>query len=257
MRHLPIVLCCLATIAAPGAPVPKGKGGFEAKEWKKADPGKDCKFSFDAREGSVTFKVPPTRRYRGLATGRLNAPHLVRPAGDGDFDARVRVRASFDPGTTRAGFGHALGALFVVDSAKGGGDFSRVFIADFGGVDDGEGPVPRAEAQGAGPPRGAAWAKHVDRPPHRVVKVGGKVEWETHLKVTRRGEALRAYLSADGKKWSGPYGRLPDSSARDTGFDGKFSGELRVGVGVLSISDRETVVTFDRFKFTPVKAKGK
>jgi hypothetical protein len=48
MRRLPLAVCCLVAPGAPGAPVPSpmGKGGFEAPEWKRADPRKDCKFVF-------------------------------------------------------------------------------------------------------------------------------------------------------------------------------------------------------------------
>src|SRR5262245_23206154 len=120
MRRLTLAVCCLVACAASAAPVPKGKGGFEGREWKKADPGKDCQFAFDALAGSVTLKVPASPAPRGLAPGGLSSASLLRPAGKGDFDARVRVRGAFGPGTTGAGLGHALGALLVVDTPAGG-----------------------------------------------------------------------------------------------------------------------------------------
>ena len=109
--RLPLALCCLSALAVSGAPVPKGKTGFEAKEWSKVDPGKDCQLTFDAKAGSVTFKVPGWEKIRALDTATDRAPRLMRLAGKGDFDAQVRVRVAPAPGTTRSGFGQVDGAL--------------------------------------------------------------------------------------------------------------------------------------------------
>jgi hypothetical protein len=97
MRRLTLAVCCLVALAAPAAPVPKGKAGFEAPEWKKDDPLKDCTFSFDARAGSVTIKAPGRKNYRSLAAKVGTASGLSRVAAKGDFDAQVRVRAFSTP----------------------------------------------------------------------------------------------------------------------------------------------------------------
>jgi regulation of enolase protein 1 (concanavalin A-like superfamily) len=116
----------------------------------------------------------------------------------------------------------------------------------------GKGPRPTAAVDALGPDEPGA-SSQVDKPPYRTVRgKGGKEVWECQLKVERRGAVLKAYYSDDGKKWRGPYGHdLPAD------LTVKFAGELRVGVVVEAISRRENDVTFDQFKLTPVKPKGK
>jgi hypothetical protein len=95
--------------------------------------------------------------------------------------------------------------------------------------------------------------------PHTVLKgKGGKEEWVAHLKITRRGELLRAYFSGDGKRWTRAYGVNGGEDVVRPGKDeNAFPGELRVGVAVAALTERAVEVTFDQFKLTPVKAARK
>ena len=238
MRRLTLA-CVLLAGAALAAPVPKGKVGFEAPAWEKTDPAKDCKFAYDAKARSVTFTLPAVApvRVAGLDEKNDKAPRLLRPAGKGDFDAQVRVRVASEAGVVMA-------VLLVADRAKGAPGFDRGFGAAFRVEDERwtEATVLRRR-RGEGDLSG--WSDA----PHRVVKGGGGKELrEAHLKVQRRGETLKAYLSADGKEWSGPYEPLP----RRRPFT--YPGELRVGVAVMCRTTRAAEVTFDQFKLTPVKA---
>jgi hypothetical protein len=251
MRCLPLLAgCCLAALAASGAPLPKAKpSAFQGPGWKEADPGKDCQFTFGAKDGSVTFTLPARKgRSNGMSRDEQTAPRLTRPAGEGDFDVQVRLRADFNV-LEEDQFD---GALLVTGPAAKGGRADRLFYALSGVWHDNVKPAPRARVVRLGP--GGGSDTNVFKPWHRAVRAGGKELCESHLKVERRGEALKAYFSPDGEEWHGPYGHLPAGPGHSPV---RYKGELRVGVAVTAFTDRAVEVTFDRFKLTPVKqAKG-
>jgi hypothetical protein len=177
MRRLTLALCYLSALAASAAPVPKGKSAFESSEWKKTDHFKDCKFVFDAKGGAVTFKVPGSPKARSLARGGVTVPRLMRPAGKGDFDVQVRLRARFAPGRTSVGFGQVFAGLFVLDHGKAEGDFDRYFAPLFGAHEDAGGIEARASTSNLGP--GGGHSHNVEKPPYRTVKgKDGKEVWE-------------------------------------------------------------------------------
>jgi len=98
VRRLTLAYCLTtaAALAAPAAPVPRGKGGFEGPEWGKPfAPDKKAKFAFDEKAGSVTIEVPAgVHRLSPVAERKGTAPRLFRTAR-GDFDVQVRVRGEF------------------------------------------------------------------------------------------------------------------------------------------------------------------
>jgi hypothetical protein len=251
VKRTALACCCVAALAALAAPLPKGgKGGFEAKGWKKADADKDCELAFDAKAKSVTFKLPRGRRME-WAWYRQTAPRLTRPAGDGDFDVQVRARvAPYSPAR-----GEALSAKLIVEGPDpveaGGHGGVACFSVGLGHADQGRGAEALASVGISG--MNMTSGGGIRPAPYRKVKAGGKELWEVYLKVERRGDRLTPYASADGKKWAAP--------EREVKFGGlrrlPFPGELRVGVAVVGRTTRAAEVTFDQFKLTPVKARKK
>jgi len=214
-------------------------------EWgAPIDPDKVGKFTFG--KGSVTIEVPAGVHLLSTQDKKkFNAPRLLRSA-KGDFDVQVRVRGEFRPSPRKPyKHGNAAGALLVV----GGGKSPRVLRVLLHGTHNGEetGPFHYVVGSGGGGPTVSAF---FPRDAHRVVKGrGGKEEWEGYLKVERRGDELRAYISPDGQKWSAPgEGRKKGAALY------KIAGDARVGVAAMSLSAEKFKVTFDQFKLTPLKA---
>jgi len=146
-------------------------------------------------------------------------------------------------------------ALVVTDKDQS----KRAFLVEFGARH--AGPMARKEDRLVA--EVALWAGKMDgsqsilKPLHRVVKGKGGVEtWEAVLKVERRGGELRGLISGDGKEWWPRPG-----GARKSGHpnipDDRIDGDVKVGVAAISHSGEKFTVTFDQFRLTPVKAKGK
>jgi HEAT repeats len=74
--------------------------------------------------------------------------------------------------------------------------------------------------------------------------------WEVYLKVERRGDELRSYISSDGKEWSLlSRDELPDNAPPEN----RFAREVRVGVVASNWSKDKLKVTFDQWKLTRLK----
>jgi regulation of enolase protein 1 (concanavalin A-like superfamily) len=254
------LLCWLAAWAALAAPVPepKGSSGFEGPEWgKPVGTNKDCKFTFT--KGSLTIEVPGKK-------GRVVAPRLLRPA-KGDFEVQVRVRGDFRV-SPDDDFGQLTAGLVVLDKDEPTPSYRAVFGARCTGPRRGAPPAAlNRELYAEVMMEDTVVIKNTKRglgcqtnPPTKgwAVPAAGK-PWEAYLKVTRRGGELKSYLSPDGKKWS--LNARPSLDGRPPHLalmpEDKIAGEVRVGVAAFNLSADKCKVTFDQWKFTPLKAEAK
>jgi hypothetical protein len=247
MLRLLYVLCFSSLVSLSlAAPVPKGKDeAFKKAPWgKPIDPDKVCKFTFT--KDAVTIEVPAGRRI-ALRGEKSTAPRLLRPA-EGDFEVQVRVRADFRPSPLPRLGAEVTAALLVLDKDAP----TRAFRAEFGARHNGRDREPTAHVSRMGPKRSG---QAIQRPLHTVVKdAAGGEQWQSYLKLERRGGVLRAFISADGKEWRVRPPLNPKSLSPDDPED-RIQGEVKVGVAVFSRSADKFKVTFDRFKLTPLKPR--
>jgi regulation of enolase protein 1 (concanavalin A-like superfamily) len=253
------LLCWLAACAALAAPVPESKdaSGFKGPEWgKPVGANKECKFTF--AKGSLTVEVPAGQHALVPGKkGRPKAPHILRRA-KGDFEAQVRVRGDYEV-SPADGFGQLTAGLVVLDKDGPVPSYRVVFGARCVAPRRGEPPAaPRRKLHAAVSMEDTKRGLE-SFPPTKgwAVTDGGKA-WQAYLKVTRRGGELRSYLSPDGKEWSlnarlsreglPPHLHVPED---------KIAGEVRVGVAAFNLSADKCKVTFDQWKFTPLKAEAK
>lgn len=241
MRCLALaVLCSLAALPVPGAPIPKPKPvGFSKEGWDRPiDPDRDCKFT--ATRDGLTVEVP-AKAHDLYANFKLaNAPRLLRDFS-GDFSAVVRVAGPFHAtakSTLKGQPAYTTGGLIIDTGDRDKGSYRF----ELGMCRYKTAQVTLGQVYDASRGRSGSWG--VEGPGYYSLLKGAR---SAYLRIERRGDAIHPAISLDGKKWHlQPWFKL------------KYPRKVKVGLIVTSTSAAPLKVTFDRFKLTtpdPPRAK--
>jgi hypothetical protein len=245
MKRLTVVLCWAAACAALAAPLPMPKGGpFESGWDRPIDPDKDCVVT--RKSHRVTMELPagkPHLLHRGGQWPLMNAPRLLRDV-KGDFIAEARLTSDWNNlsvlSSHRRRAPQVRAGLVFLPAHKGeeGGHYS----VQYGSRREGKALVRFAYTdlddlscicpQTAEP---------------RLPPAGTK---SVYVRLVRKGKSVSGWVSADGRHWlkQGPIEEELPESLPERG---------KVGLVACSTSLAKFKVTFDRFKLTPLKPKGR
>jgi regulation of enolase protein 1 (concanavalin A-like superfamily) len=201
------------TPAPPAEPPPDAR----LADWgRRFDPDGDC--TFNVQSGALTIGVPPTPHDLSIERARTNAPRMLREV-DGDFRFQVKVCGDIHPMATGSVPGRlsfqAGGILLWSDESN----YVRFERAAFN-RNEKITTYTAIEARVNGRQGGAGTL--------------GIPDQDTHLRLERRGNQLRAFVSADGESWR------PQKS-----IEIDLPPKVQVGVAVVNAAQQPLQVRFE------------
>jgi hypothetical protein len=229
-RSAYVFVAILLTSAVLAAPAPQP---FQVGWHKPLDPDGDCKIIREKE--ALVIEMPGTDHDFDPLRDRVNAPCLFRDI-EGDFDMQVRVRTESYPSATSTVKGqpaYIAGGFLLIPPDTFSTTCIRleyVFARKGEEFESYAGMKTRDNAKGR---MDALWD---DRFPNWPMK---KKAEHAYLRLVRRGEYFRPYISPDGKKWTSLVGPM--------GFLG-LPAKLKVGLAAYSSSTEPSSLQFDQFK---------
>jgi hypothetical protein len=220
---LPWCLAACAALAAPAPPEPKDVP-WETGWDKPVDPDGDCKFVRE--KGVLTIEVPGADHDLGVERGLMNSPRLLRDA-EGDFTAQVKVGGAFRPttaSTTTRRIPFVGAGLVLMNGDKTYVRLERATLY--------KGQEYKSYAN---------WELRLDG---QWVQAGEESvqpleDKPAYLRLERKGDRLRAWVSPDGEKWS----ELPP-------LDVKLPAKVKIGVAAGTTSAEPFKPTYEGFSLT-------
>jgi serine/threonine protein kinase/regulation of enolase protein 1 (concanavalin A-like superfamily) len=153
-------------------------------DWgRRFDPDGDC--TFNVQGGALTIDVPPTPHDLSIERGRTNAPRVLREV-DGDFRLQVKVCGDIQPmaaGSVPGRLSCQAGGILLWSDERNYVRLERAVLNWNGKITT----YSAFESRAKGRPRAAYQL--------------GIPDEDTHLRLERRGNQLRAFVSADGEVW--------------------------------------------------------
>jgi serine/threonine protein kinase/regulation of enolase protein 1 (concanavalin A-like superfamily) len=200
-----------AKVEAPPAPP-----DAQLADWgRRFDPDGDC--TFKVQDGALTIDVPPTPHDLSIETGQTNAPRVLREV-DGDFRLQVKVCGDMQPmvaGSVPGRTAYQAGGILLSSDER---NYVRLERAAFN--QDGK-ITPCLVFQSRF--KGRRGLTHMAGIPAK----------DTYLRLERRGNRLRAFVSADGRLWH----PLPN-------IDIDLSPKVQVGIAVINTTQQLLQVRF-------------
>lgn len=191
----------------------------------------DCKVTGDSKQ--VSFTIPGTIHDLFPPNSLMNAPRILQPV-KGDFSVQVKVTADFDPGKVPTkGFNrafHAGGLLIWINERN----YIRMERSELVFQADGRRLYFSPSLQMC-----LAGTYYEDLGP-RAASTPFFTEPSTFLRIDRKGDAMTAYFSPDGKQWQ------PVKA-----FNAFTDETLQVGICAINTSSKEFKVTFEGLKIGP------
>ena len=210
---------------AGGAKVedPPAPPGARLADWgRRFDPDGDC--TFNLQGGSLTIDVPPTPHDLSIETGQYNAPRVLREV-DGDFRLQVKVCGDMQPrvaGSVPGRTAYQAGGILLSSDERNYVRLERAAFNQDGKIT--QCLVFQSRFKGR---RGLT----------HMVGIPAK---DTHLRLERRGNRLRAFVSADGRLWHS----LPN-------IDIDLSPKVQVGIAVINTTQQLLQVRFEKLQMDP------
>jgi regulation of enolase protein 1 (concanavalin A-like superfamily) len=222
MLRCAFVLVAFSPILA--APVPKAEQ-FTVKGWgDPVDPLKDCTFDV-GKDGKLTLTVPGKGRDLAAHRDEMHAPRVLREV-EGDFKIEVSVDGEWPLGATSTLMSRPpfFGAgIFLAEDDK---NYIRFEKAQY--ESGGQKPCYASLElwqDGQWSKSGTPEDGELDR-----AKIA-------HLRLTRKGEAITAAFSQDGKTWN-----------EIKPLEAKFGAKLKIGVCALHTTDTAFKPVFSDLK---------
>ena len=195
-------------------------GGNPPAGWgQKVDPDNDC--TFTAKGASLDLSVPPTAHDLSVELGLTNAPRVLQEV-TGDFTIQVKVCGTVQPMAAASVPGRVsfqAGGLLVWSDENNYLRLERAGINRDGGLSS----YVAFELRTNGFPRGS----------HTM----GLPEQDTYLRLERRGDEFRGFVSSDGQNWR-PHQRI----------NAAFPVRVQVGVAAVNAAQQQFQVRFEELR---------
>ncbi|HTU23002.1 MAG TPA: protein kinase [Gemmataceae bacterium] len=171
-----------AKVEDPPAPPAQATPDARLADWgRQFDPDSDC--TFNVQGGALKIDVPPTPHDLSIERGRTNAPRVLREV-DGDFRLQVKVCGDIQPmavGSVAGRLSFQAGGILLWSDERNYVRLERAAFSRNGKITT----YAAFEARVNGRAGGA----------HTL----GIPDKDTHLRLERRGNQLRALVSAHGE----------------------------------------------------------
>jgi regulation of enolase protein 1 (concanavalin A-like superfamily) len=186
-------------------------------DWgRRFDPDRDC--TFNPQGGALTIQVPPTPHDLSIELGRTNAPRMLREV-EGDFSIQVKVCGDIRPmaaGSIPGRLSYQAGGILLWIDERNYVRLERAALNRSGNI------VTYAayESRANGLPG-----------PSRSLTIPDQ---ETSLRLERRGDQLRGFVSSDGGPWR---------PQQDIDMD--LPAKVQIGVAAVNAAQQQLQVRFE------------
>ena len=203
--------------ATPAGPRPNPQLAAGQGDWgRRFDPDRDC--TFNVQGGALTIDVPPTPHDLSIELGRTNAPRMLREV-DGDFSIQVKVCGDIRPmaaGSIPGRLSYQAGGILLWIDERNYVRLERAALNRNGNI------VTYAAYESR--------ANGLPGPSHSL----NISDQDTSLRLERRGDQLRAFVSSDGGPWRPQQNIDMDLPAR-----------VQIGVAAVNAAQQQLQVRFE------------
>ncbi|HEY7310382.1 MAG TPA: protein kinase [Gemmataceae bacterium] len=206
----------------PDLPIPGDRPppNARSRDWgRRFDPDGDC--TFNIQGGALTVNVPPMPHDLSIERGQNNAPRVLREV-DGDFRLQVKVCGDIQPkaaGSVPGRLSCQAGGILLWSDERNYVRFERAALNRNGKITT-----------------YAAFESRANGRPSAAYQLGIP-DQDTHLRLERHGNQLRAFVSADGELWR---------SLQNIGID--LPPKVQVGVAAVNAAQQPLQVRFEELR---------
>ena len=206
-------------LPVPGGDRPPPPDARPADWGRRFDPDGDC--TFKVQGGALTIDVPPTPHDLSIERARTNAPRMLREV-DGDFRLQVKVCGDIQPmaaGSVPGRLSFQAGGILLWSDEGNYVRFERAAFNRDGKITTYAAFESRINGRAGGAPA-------LDIP-----------DKDAYLRLERRGNQLRAFVSTDGESW-----RLQQN------IDIDLPPKVQVGVVAINAAQQPLQVRFEELQ---------